>query len=611
MHLFKRTALWALAGNLLLAAGVALATNEGQEELDKATRAKLNAKTLSDLSEVIRLCDSALSKGLDDENTKYAKSLLASTLSQRGIETSKSIFDGFPPDPGWPQFRRVALEDLEKSVKLDPAQPETLVRIAQLNLLPEGNLKRAGEALDQAIRYSKQDAAIQAQALTLRANMEKDPAKKLARLNEAVRVAADDVVALRSRGAIQAQMGKLAESLADFNAALKLEPKHSPTLDAKAIVLAKMKKFDEALATVDAVAKLEPKSIVPLLMRAEIHTMKPDLAAALKDLNEASHREPGNIKVLLLRAFVYQQMNEKEKALADVDKALELNPKAENAMRFRALLLVGEGKYHDAIEQVEELLKEDPADVDVQLQLALLYSAEQKFDKAIAICDKLIAKDPGNAGIKLQLALLHGANQNHEKSVEICSELVAKDPANWKALLGRADALLGLGKHVEAVADYEKAFKLHPGDSAMLNNFAWVLSTSPMDNVRNGKRALELAKEACKLTDYKQAHILSTLGAAYAELGDFKTAMQWSQKAIELGKDEQKEDLKKELISYKAGKPIRELKAPQRSEKPAKKTPPTKPAEPKKKPADKAKPTEKPKATDKPKPETKDPSSPK
>jgi len=48
--------------------------------------------------------------------------------------------------------------------------------------------------------------------------------------------------------------------------------------------------------------------------------------------------------------------------------------------------------------------------------------------------------------------------------------------------------------------------------------------------LRNGKRAIELATEACKLTEYKQAHILSTLAPAMPETGDFETAMSWSQK---------------------------------------------------------------------------------
>ena len=94
----------------------------------------------------------------------------------------------------------------------------------------------------------------------------------------------------------------------------------------------------------------------------------------------------------------------------------------------------------------------------------------------------------------------------------------------------------------------------------MLNNFAWVLATSPDDKLRDGKRAVQLATKACEVTKHKKAHILSTLAAAYAETGDFATALKWSQKAVELGveKKEVDDQLKQELESYKKKKPWRE-----------------------------------------------------
>ncbi len=98
--------------------------------------------------------------------------------------------------------------------------------------------------------------------------------------------------------------------------------------------------------------------------------------------------------------------------------------------------------------------------------------------------------------------------------------------------------------------------------------FGLVLSTSPKDSVRNGKRSLELALKACELTEYKAAHILSTLASAYAETGDFEKARQWSGKAVELGTaedNEQLDQLKKELESYKENKPWREEQKPKRT----------------------------------------------
>jgi tetratricopeptide (TPR) repeat protein len=119
--------------------------------------------------------------------------------------------------------------------------------------------------------------------------------------------------------------------------------------------------------------------------------------------------------------------------------------------------------------------------------------------------------------------------------------------------------LLSVGRQAEAIADYERLLELQPDDSHVLNNLAWVLATSPDEKLRDGKRAIELATKACEVTDYKEAHILSTLAAGYAETGDFRTAIQWSQKAVAMGGEEQLEPLKKELESYRAGQPVREL----------------------------------------------------
>src|SRR5690606_517865 len=135
----------------------------------------------------------------------------------------------------------------------------------------------------------------------------------------------------------------------------------------------------------------------------------------------------------------------------------------------------------------------------------------------------------------------------------------------------RGDQYLSIGRHAEAIADFELALAQAPEDSGVLNNFAWTLATSPTDELRNGKRAVELATKACELTEYKMPHILSTLAASYAEAGDFDKATEWAQKAIDLDKTENEglhqEDLKKELASYQAKKPFRELQQLDESQK--------------------------------------------
>lgn len=561
---------------LFAAAGHLWAEDKGQEDLNLATETKLSADNFSDLGEVIRLCESAREKGLDEGNTLFAKQLLVATLVQRADMASKIIFRSGSVDPKWNDYRRLALADLEKAVKIVPEEPEALVLIAKLNFLPGGNKKRAVEVLDQAIAIEGGDKDIRATALVLRAGTLKDPKKRLADLEEALQLAPQMVQALRARGFHYARMKKSEQALADLEAAEKIAPDHPATLEALALLLAQMKKYDEALAKFDKLHKLLPNLVEPLEYKAQIHATRSNKEEALKCLDQAVKLQPGNLKVLLLRAGLYDDMKMPKKAMADVDRVLELEPNQAQARRIRAMLLARAGKMDEVLAELKNILKKSPNDVPVQLQLAMINAMMDQPRKAI----------------------------------DIYTNVLAKKPNNTDALVARASSYLTIGEHDKSIADYEKAAKLKAEHSGMLNNFAWVLATSPDDKLRNGKRAVELATKACELTDYKQAHIISTLAAAYAESGNFKEAIKWSKKAIELGKTgvnkEIQEALAKELKSYEKDKPWRE----RLSEKEKKEDKPPKPvaakpkaAKPKPKATKKAV-ESKPKATNKPKPKT-------
>jgi peptidoglycan/LPS O-acetylase OafA/YrhL len=76
--------------------------------------------------------------------------------------------------------------------------------------------------------------------------------------------------------------------------------------------------------------------------------------------------------------------------------------------------------------------------------------------------------------------------------------------------------------------------QLMPVEPAANNNLAWTLATDPEPQKRNGNRAVELAEDACRQTQYKQAIMVGTLAAAYAEAGRFEDAISAAQNACAL-----------------------------------------------------------------------------
>lgn len=514
----------ALLAAVALRAGPALAENEGLDDLNKAMERKLVAEKLGDLGEVIRLAENALKQGLDRENTTFAENLLASALYERGAAVADMIFDASPPNSRWPQFRHIALKDLERANELQPGQIDVLKLIAKLNLLPDGDTQRAAKALEQALEAATEGKQ-RAEILVLRASLYEDPAKKLASLKEAIEADPDNPAPHRGRAAALAMEEKFDEAIEAFDAALRLDPTHVATYEAKALVLTRAKRFDEAIAALDRALELEPENLELRIQKARVYVEKEDRDAALATLDRMLEDVPDNVTLLLLRASLHDEAGNAEKALADVDRALELEPDRIAAVRLRAMLLAGADRFDEAIAAMETLRGDAGNDMLVQLQLAMLYTAADKYDQALKTFNAVLAEDPDNT----------------------------------LALHGRADVLLNVGRQAEAIADYEKCIKLDVADSAVLNNLAWVLATSPNDQLRDGKRAIELAAKAAELTEFKKPHILSTLAAAYAETGDFAKARQWSEKALEIAGDDDREPLAKELESYRAGKPWREL----------------------------------------------------
>ena len=93
---------------------------------------------------------------------------------------------------------------------------------------------------------------------------------------------------------------------------------------------------------------------------------------------------------------------------------------------------------------------------------------------------------------------------------------------------------------------------------------AWSAATHDDAARRNGRKAVEDARQACDLTNHKSWNFLDTLAAAYAEAGDFPKAVEVQTQAIDMESDSEQSDesqnrqLRARLQLYRQNKPYRE-----------------------------------------------------
>jgi tetratricopeptide (TPR) repeat protein len=290
------------------------------------------------------------------------------------------------------------------------------------------------------------------------------------------------------------------------------------------------------------------------------------------------------------------QIGKVDDAIVYYKQALQIRPDYAEARYNLSVALLQKGKVDDAIAQCQKALQIRPDYADARVNLGLALMQKDSVDEAIAEYQKALQIMPGHAdahddlGIALfrkgdlepaiaqfQIALQSAPDNAHAHN-NLATAFVREGRLDdaiehyQKALKIKADdadvhyglgiALFRKGSVAGAIAQYQSALQIEPSNPKIQNNLALVLATCPEASLRNGKKAVELARQANALAAGENPIILRTLAAAYAEAGQFDQATENAQKALDLAKAMGKQDfaaqMSDELQSYKAGVPLRQ-----------------------------------------------------
>jgi tetratricopeptide (TPR) repeat protein len=171
---------------------------------------------------------------------------------------------------------------------------------------------------------------------------------------------------------------------------------------------------------------------------------------------------------------------------------------------------------------------------------------------------------PGNAVFRDNLGKAFLAKGQQREAMVQFQKVLENNPLDPKANYYFGIALFQTGRVDEAMAHFEKALENHPDftdawDS--LDHTAWLLATSPEASLRNGPKALALARQLDRLSGGNNPALLDTLAAAYAESGQFPEAVDAAQRALALARSQNnpalEDTLRQHIKLLQAGSPLR------------------------------------------------------
>lgn len=257
---------------------------------------------------------------------------------------------------------------------------------------------------------------------------------------------------------------------------------------------------------------------------------------------------------------VLLQAGRHDEAIVKYHQALALGPPDARTYGNLGLALMMAGRLDEAVEVLESAVRSAPMRERVWLSLGLVYASQDRNHDA-ARCLRRAVELKANSplafthygGVLTELGRYDEAAQQYRAAL-------ALQPTDSAAARGLVTALYRQAKYEEALDTCRTALARIDNSPGLLATQAWMVATCPDDAIRDGERALGLAKQAVE-AGARGPYVLDALAAASAELGHFAEAVTLAEKALKRARRNRNEELaaaiEQRLALYRDRQPYR------------------------------------------------------
>ena len=320
--------------------------------------------------------------------------------------------------------------------------------------------------------------------------------------------------------------GRVEEGKAHLQKAMELEPDDMEVHRALGSFLWQDGRLDEAIIEYQKALQLRPEDMEAYYCLGSLLLNKGLVDEAITEIQKALRIWPNYAEAHNTLALALMKKGRVDEARAELEVAMKVRPEYTEEFNTIGRVLAQNGRLDDAISDFQKVLDFRPDDPEGHNNLGFALLQKGRLDEAITHFQKLAQLRPDDADAHNSLGY----------------------------------ALIQKGRVEEAIAQFQKALEIKPADPTLQNNLAWLLATSPQASLRNGARAVELARQANGLTGGENPVILQALAAALAETGRFSEAVEAAQHALRLAEAETNTPLagklQLELTLYQSGSPF-------------------------------------------------------
>ncbi len=398
------------------------------------------------------------------------------------------------------------------------------------------------------------------------------------------------------RGTRAFSAGRYELAVDAYRQAVAADPDNLTARQSLASALAYLGQLDAALGEYAEVLRRQPDDALALYNVGTLHLKRGEDEEALAHLRRAVDLAPDLADAQYNLAAVLDRLGRLEAAAEAAGRAVDLDPQDAGARLLHANLTGRLGRYREAEDELRRLLREDPQNGDAMMSLGTLLARTDRGDEAVEVWGAVLALDlptdvragaalavagqleragrteealasyrqaaalaPAAVDVQLTVAAALGRGGRLTDAADAFTAALTLDRSNEQAWFGRATALMLAGSDRGARTALEEGLAELPASIPLGHALARLLAASSDDAVRDGQRALELARSVLDRQP-ALAHA-ETLAMALAEVGRFREAAEWQRRILRearaAGQGGGVARLERHLALYEAGRPVR------------------------------------------------------
>jgi tetratricopeptide (TPR) repeat protein len=416
------------------------------------------------------------------------------------------------------------------------------------------------------------------------------------------------------QGHLYNDASRVAEAIQSFEAALAIDRNDAPTLQTLGQIYLQQGDFDKAQSMFERLEKDQNSRAAALAGLGKVALARRDYRAAIDRLEEALKLWPGAAKLRQPLAMAYQGAGDRAKAdenlkhyaidggepavddpIADAlgDKvaaskvllrrgqrfgkaqrfdlaekafraAVDADPQNAEALANLGISLANLGRIGDAQKALEKSLSMDGSNAVAHMSLGVVFDRQGRDQAAVDQYVAALSQDSENAQARVYLADAMMRMGKAADAARVYREALDQSPGSPRMQYSLALADIKAGRFADARRLLEEGLAANPGNQTFTNALARVLATAPEAGVRDGPRALQMARALFEAMRSPEVGV--TYAMAFAQNGNFDEAVKLQRETIiafERSKHEvSKPFLQRNLAHYERHEPSREGWAP-------------------------------------------------